>query len=155
MVRRLRSQQLEGFILTPVPLHRRRKRSRGYNQSEILARYVSDVLDLPLEADGLERVRDTESQVGRSESDRRRNVRGAFSASKAKFAGKSVLLIDDISTTGSTLEACAAACNRAGAVCGEGGRGCSRLVAARRRNLAASGIGASCGLTKTSSIGID
>ena len=83
LVRRLRVQQLEGFTLIPVPLHRRRKKSRGYNQSEILAKYVSELLDLPLDTDGLERVRDTESQVGRSESDRRRNVRGAFPPRKS------------------------------------------------------------------------
>ena len=115
LARRIRNEALDGFQVVPVPLYRNRQKSRGYNQSELLGVRVSDKLGLQYEPNTLKRVRDTESQVGRNIRDRAANVRNAFGAGSGDFHGKDVLLVDDISTTGATLEACAKACRGAGA----------------------------------------
>jgi ComF family protein len=103
--------------LTPVPLHWRRQWQRGFNQSEVLARALSRRTGIPIIA-ALRRVRSTAAQAGLSNSGRRRNVTAAF-ASRASaggmLAGKRILLIDDVMTTGSTATACALALKRAGA----------------------------------------
>ena len=101
--------------LAPVPVSGKRVRSRGYNQSELLARHVSRVVDIPVMPTLLWRVRDTGPQArAATETERRQNVAGAFEAS-AQTAGMRVLLIDDVMTTGSTLNACASALKEAGA----------------------------------------
>jgi ComF family protein len=95
-------------VLVPVPLHPRRQRARGYNQSLLLAREVSRRLDLPLAAGALMRRRDTAPQAKAAEADaRRRNVAGAFDCRTGAAAGRRVLLVDDVTTTGATLDACA------------------------------------------------
>jgi ComF family protein len=101
--------------ILPVPLHRRRLRERGYNQAALLAARIAPAIGVPLRTDLLVRTRDTRSQVdvGTPEA-RRRNVDGAFECGDA--TGLRVLLIDDVSTTGSTLNAAAAALLTAGAV---------------------------------------
>jgi ComF family protein len=101
-------------LLTPVPLHPCRRRARGYNQSELIARELAASLRLPLAAD-LVRCRDTPAQVGLDRLRRRENVEGAFRWSARPLAGRPVLLVDDVATTGATLEACAAALKDAGA----------------------------------------
>ena len=106
---------LEGDALVPVPLHPRRLRERGYNQAELLAQQMGRRLGVPVAARSLVRVRNTPAQA-RSENreTRRANVAAAFRAKDA-FDGRRVLLVDDVCTTGATLEACAAALREAGA----------------------------------------
>jgi ComF family protein len=101
--------------LVPLPLHRRRLGSRGYNQALELARPLAKALQLPLRPELLQRTRDTAPQTGLDAIARRRNLRGAFTA-HPDMRGLRVLLIDDVITTGSSmLEACRA-CKRAGAI---------------------------------------
>lgn len=102
-------------VILPVPLHRRRLIKRRFNQSALLARAISKQSGIPLETDSLLRKRHTPSQGGQSYVGRRRNVSGAFVvSSKQTLCGKSVLLIDDVMTTGATLESCARTLKRAG-----------------------------------------
>ena len=101
-----------------VPLHATRRRERGYNQAELLARVCGRRLGLPVRPDLLERVRATPPQVGLSAADRRTNVAGAFATTArapAALSGRSVLLVDDVSTTGATLTAAATPLLEAGA----------------------------------------
>jgi len=104
-------------LVVPVPLHRRRRRSRGFDQAELLARELGEHLALPVEPRALRRVTDTPPQSqGMSPAARRANVKGAFAAAKPRaVAAKSVLLVDDVLTTGATTSECAAALKRAGA----------------------------------------
>ena len=102
----------ERTALVPVPLAAARLRERGFNQSELIARAVSQRLDVPVWTDVLDRVRHTTSQTRLTPDDRLRNVSGAFRAAlatRAKLRGAHVVLVDDVVTTASTLNACAAA----------------------------------------------
>ena len=106
--------QPPGQVLVPVPLHPRRLRSRGYNQSHLLAKETGKLLDLPVRGDLLKRAKDSPPQVeARSSEQRRANVAGSFKATGVE--GLSILLVDDVATTGSTLMACADALKEAGA----------------------------------------
>jgi ComF family protein len=100
--------------LVPVPLARERERERGYNQAALLARRIGRRLAVPTRAGWLVRTRATRPQSDLSAAERRANVRGAFRA-REPAAGRHVLLIDDILTTGATLDACALALSAAGA----------------------------------------
>jgi competence protein ComFC len=101
--------------IVPMPLHWRRRWRRGFNQSEILARLVAKDRRVPM-IDAVSRVRATAIQAGLTNSNRRKNVAGAFRVlKKPRIAGKRILLIDDVMTTGSTATACASALKRAGA----------------------------------------
>jgi ComF family protein len=102
-------------VIAPVPLHPRRKHERGYDQSAILARWVGRTLDVPVEPHAVRRVRYTKQQANLSGAQRAQNVAGAFAAEEW-VEGERVLLIDDVYTTGATLEACAAALRSVGAV---------------------------------------
>ncbi|MBC7256997.1 MAG: ComF family protein, partial [Chloroflexi bacterium] len=102
-------------LVMPVPLHRRRERRRGYNQSALLARTLAKRLALPYEPDLLVRRRDTPSQVGKSREERYLNMEGAFACARPVPSGARILLVDDVLTTGATLEACAAPLKSAGA----------------------------------------
>lgn len=105
-------------LLVPVPLHRRRLFSRRFNQSAELARQISKVSGVRLVPDLLERVRATRPQVGLSGEARRRNVAGAFRVANAHVAltrERIVVVVDDVITTGATVEACARALRNAGA----------------------------------------
>lgn len=95
-------------LIIPIPLHPRRKRRRGYNQSELLAAPLARALGLPLNHRGLQRIRHTAPQVGLGPEERHDNVRGAF-ATADSLAGRHVLLIDDVLTTGATMRAAAEA----------------------------------------------
>jgi len=105
-------------VLMPVPLHPRKLSQRRYNQAAILAGRLSRLARLPADMTSLRRVRRTPSQVGLSEAERQSNVANAFAiAPKAegRIAGKHILLVDDVITTGSTLSACARVLKEAGA----------------------------------------
>ena len=103
------------FTLVPVPLHPARLRERGFNQAELLARAVARSLDAPLDVGALRRSVETPSQVSmRGLAERLRNVRGAFAATGA-LDGETVVLVDDVTTTGATLYAAAQTLLSAGA----------------------------------------
>ncbi len=102
-------------LVVPVPLHRRRLRHRGFNQSLILARLVAKGLNKRLDYTALKRVRLTRPQTELKGEDRRRNVRGAFEIrGEGVFKEKRVLLIDDVYTTGATITECARILKSAG-----------------------------------------
>lgn len=106
----------EADYLVPVPLHRRRLWWRGFNQSVVLARAISVHVGVPLFAHALERTRMTSRQVGLSGKARERNVQGAFrlhEEARPHLAGKRVVLIDDVYTTGATVRAAVRALQKA------------------------------------------
>ena len=116
LIEALRARPLAVDAIVPVPLDRERAHARGYNQAALLAAPAAAALTLPVAADALQRTRATRSQVGLSARARRANVRGAFACTDASaVAGRRVLLVDDVMTTGATLEACASALMAAGA----------------------------------------
>ena len=103
-------------LLVPVPLHRRRLATRGFNQSLLIARELARHSSLTVSPQLLRRTRATPPLQGMSFSQRRRIVAGAFAVrSKEEVAGRTVVLVDDVLTTGSTANACARALQRAGA----------------------------------------
>ena len=102
--------------LVPVPLHRSKLRWREFDQALALARHLSQGVEVPLWTDVLIRHRPTPSQVGLSAAERRRNIRGAFTVQKPECcAGKALLIIDDVYTTGATVQECARLLRQAGA----------------------------------------
>jgi ComF family protein len=106
----------EADALVPVPLHWRRVWSRRYNQSGALARVIERQTGVRLASEALRRVRPTEQQIGLSRSQRATNVQGAFKVAadrKADIQGRRVVLIDDVLTSGATVDACARALLRA------------------------------------------
>ncbi len=107
--------QVRPDVITAVPLHWRRRRQRGYNQSAEMAAVVAGRLGLPLEGQLLRRVRPSPPQAASAGlAERRRNVEGAFEAGRAASA-RAVLLVDDVATSGATMSACATALRAAGA----------------------------------------
>ncbi len=103
-------------MLVPVPLGRARLRERGFNQSEILARRLARVAALPCDPTVLVRRRETWSQSGLSREERERNVADAFRCPEPRrVAGRRILLLDDVLTTGATAQACARTLKSAGA----------------------------------------
>jgi len=102
-------------IILPVPLHPTKRRQRGYNQSELLARELGTRIEVPVRVDCLARTRSTRSQVGLSVQERWENVWDAFAVTGGEVKGGRLLLIDDVYTSGATLEACAYVLRDAGA----------------------------------------
>lgn len=102
-------------LLVPVPLNSRKKRTRGYNQAEILARCLSEKLGIPADRKSLVRSRDTKPQMTLDPVLRRENVRGAFVWKGGSLDGKNILLLDDIYTTGSTIDSASRELKKAGA----------------------------------------
>lgn len=110
-----RFSKFSNYIIVPVPLHKSRKNSRGFNQSELIARHISAKLDLP-GGDALVRTLKTKNQVGLPRSKRLTNLIGAFSCVDTRLVkGKKIFLIDDVATTGATLNECAKVLKAAGA----------------------------------------
>jgi ComF family protein len=103
-------------VVTAVPMAGRRRRRRGYNQAEALARALAARLALPYEGRLLSRVRNVPQQARQPDlAARRANVSGAFRAKAEQVAGRSVIVVDDVTTSGATLNACAQALRQAGA----------------------------------------
>ena len=108
LVADFRQQDWPIDAIVPVPLHADREFERGYNQSDLLGQKLAEVTGIPCEPAWLARIRGTNQQARLAASERRDNVAGAFEANAAA-KGKSVLLVDDVVTTGSTLSECALA----------------------------------------------
>lgn len=115
MASRLLCSPIRADGIIPVPLHPSRLQERGYNQAALLAASIGKYLGIPLLEGALERTRYTRPQVGLSAQERRENVRGAFKANPYKVAGKDLIVVDDVCTTGATLEECGFALKEAGA----------------------------------------
>jgi ComF family protein len=108
----------DAHVILPVPLHPRRFLMRRFNQSAELGRHVAKLAAKPFDPAALFRVKLTKQQVGLGAAERQDNVRGAFQVpeeARIRIAGKSVLLIDDVYTTGATVMAAAKALTRGGA----------------------------------------
>jgi ComF family protein len=115
LVEQVRAKGWTFDMVIPVPLHSARRRERGYNQSELLASTLADAMNMPLVTNAVERTRLTRSQVGLNARERRLNLVDAFAGRPDQVSGKTILLIDDVYTTGATLGACAQALLDAGA----------------------------------------
>lgn len=111
----LEAHPMPGEVLVPVPLHPRRLRSRGYNQAALLARELGKLSGMPVNERLLSRTKNTPPQVQTSNREERQiNMAGSFEG-RNNADGLAVILVDDVTTTGSTLSACAAALKEAGA----------------------------------------
>jgi ComF family protein len=96
-------------VVVPVPLHPKKFNKRGFNQSEMIASGISRAMDIPTDFNNLVRLVNTDSQTRKSRYSRWENVKDVFGINNAKaFEGKHILLVDDVLTTGATMEACAA-----------------------------------------------
>ena len=104
---------VQADVIVPVPLHPSRQRERGFDQAVLLARRAAHDLRVPIQPDGLKRIRKTSQQSNLDALRRRENVEGAFAANR-HFHGERVLLVDDVMTTGSTLTAASKALKQAG-----------------------------------------
>jgi len=103
----LMRMSLPGDVIFPVPLHPRRLRARGYNQSALLAKELGKMVGLPIEEGILWRCIDTPPQARSDGETRRNNVIGAFRCNEKEVESRSVIVLDDVCTTGATLSACA------------------------------------------------
>ena len=113
--KRLAPPELELDAIAPVPLHRSRQRQRGYNQAAMLAEELGAHLQLPVLNDSVVRTRHTAPQVGLSAEARHANVRDAFQCIRRDLTGKRLMLVDDVCTSGATLESACLALRGAGA----------------------------------------
>ena len=103
-------------MLLPVPLHKNRKAWRGYNQSELITNSISELTQIPVDTTSLVRKIETETQTGKSKKEREANILGAFAVTdKKQIAGKNIVVVDDVFTTGSTTNECARILKKAGA----------------------------------------
>jgi ComF family protein len=116
LAQHLEDKPLAADVLVPVPLHPRRLRERGYNQSRLLAQELCRLIEVPVAEDMLFRHRNNRAQVKTPDSEERRsNVLGAFGCRDDRLKGGRILLIDDVCTTGATLNSCASALREGGA----------------------------------------
>lgn len=115
MAQQLERHRISADVLVPVPLHPKRLRERGYNQADLLAKHVGKWLEVDVDSRGLTRTDYQRPQARTTTRDERQaNVEGAFAVAR-DFTGLTVVVVDDVTTTGSTLEACTAALHEAGA----------------------------------------
>ena len=106
----------ESYILIPVPLSRKKLKKRGYNQSEEIAKELSENLKIPLITDCLIKEKETPPQMELPKEERLKNIKGAFSVlHQEKIKDKKILLVDDVYTTGATMEECAKILKKSGA----------------------------------------
>lgn len=116
MAEYVKQQQLSFDIIVPVPIHKRRLKERGYNQSLLLARKLSSLTRIPIAEGALTRIRYTSPQAKSDNVDqRRKNIMNAFRCSSHGISGRRILLIDDVCTSGATLNSCAGSLKAAGA----------------------------------------
>jgi len=115
LAERLVVEGLAASTLVSVPLHPDRQRQRGFNQSDLLARELIRRLDMRMPPGRLVRIRPTMPQVGNDRLHRWQNVRDAFGWRGPALEGRALMVVDDVATTGATLEACASALKLAGA----------------------------------------
>jgi ComF family protein len=114
MAEHFAASPIHGEALVPMPLHPRRLRERGYNQSLLLAKEMGRLIDLPV-YECVARIRYVSTQArAASAAERRENVAGCF-ACRRRLGGRGLIIIDDVATSGATLDACAAALKTAGA----------------------------------------
>lgn len=110
-------QRMEVAVIVPIPVHPKKRRSRGYNQAELLAKGLGEQLGIPVESNLLLRTKNTLPQKTLNDRERFQNLSDAFQINEAlqmKYQGKRILLLDDIYTTGSTIEVCTNVLLRAG-----------------------------------------
>jgi ComF family protein len=116
MAEYLKKHYLSFDVIIPVPIHKRRLRERGYNQSSLLAQRLSRLTRIPIMEGVLIRIKHTPSQAKSDNIEQRRsNIRNAFKCVGHDMSGKRILLIDDVCTSGATLNSCAASLKAAGA----------------------------------------
>jgi ComF family protein len=111
----LKYLEWEVDLIAPVPIGASRRSERGYNQAALLALPLALGSGIPYRSGALKKLRDTRSQVGLSRAQRRENVAGAFTASEELVQWARVLVVDDVMTSGATIESCAQALKEAGA----------------------------------------
>ena len=114
----VRFRGMDMDLIIPVPMYFKKVRMRGYNQAELIARFAAETLDIPWDGEILQRVRPTAPMSRLKEKERRRNLEGAFAVpqyAREKLQGLRVLLVDDIYTTGTTMDCCAGVLLEAGA----------------------------------------
>lgn len=107
-------RRMNASVLVPIPVHPKRERERGFNQAEVLANKVGKVLDLPVASGMLLRNKNTMPQKGLDPNERLKNLEAAFVPGERKPGVEAAILMDDIYTTGSTMEACTRALKKAG-----------------------------------------
>ncbi|MFP3153671.1 ComF family protein [Lachnospiraceae bacterium ZAX-1] len=111
----IRNQNIEAII--PIPLHQKRKRQRGFNQAELLAREIGRSMEIPVYTDLLKRIKNTKPQKQLNDAERKNNLKKAFKISPNKVQLNHILLVDDIYTTGSTIDGAAKELIRGGTTC--------------------------------------
>jgi ComF family protein len=105
----LQNYDFKNSVLVPIPMYWKKKNRRGFNQAEVMCKSISEKTGIP-RCNLIKRIRDTKTQVGLSKESRINNVRDAFIIDHVRFSeisSKTIILIDDVFTTGSTLEQCA------------------------------------------------
>lgn len=109
-------ENFQDYILVPIPLHKKKLKKRGFNQAGEIAKEFSENLKIPVFNDALIKTKQTSAQVELKKEEREENIKGVFLCQKPELVmGKKILLIDDIFTTGSTMEQCARLLQEAGA----------------------------------------
>ncbi len=100
-------------VIVPIPLHPKKELKRGYNQSKVICEGLSEILEKPIIVNNLVRIKENETQTKKSVYERYQNIQGVFAINDAQeFEGKHILLVDDVITTGSTLEGCISLLNQ-------------------------------------------